>query len=182
MSKKFAVLMLFAVSLVIFEFVTWADGDCSIGITKDHLDTTTGEFVDNVTIEINDTNGLTVKAIPDDSVTTGKIDSIFGSWTSIDSDTNTLAHTSVYKATSDGFVVGFISGVDQWQTITCYTDSSSSPTTIRQQSSSSGGTSCPPDFSMPVKKNDYWKVTRTATDSAPTIYWMPIGNGQCQKQ
>jgi len=30
-------------------------------------------------------------------------------------------------------------------------------------------------FSMPVKKNDYWKVTKEAAVTTLTVYWLPIG-------
>ena len=39
------------------------EGDCSSGIKAVHLDKTAKAFVDDETIEINDTNGLQVKAI-----------------------------------------------------------------------------------------------------------------------
>ena len=43
-------------------------GDADPGIKKEHLDPTPGDLVDDVTIEIDDSNGLQVKAIPADSV------------------------------------------------------------------------------------------------------------------
>jgi len=47
-----------------------ASGDAAPGIKKEHLDPTPGDFVDDVTIEIDDTNGLTVK---DEGITADKI-------------------------------------------------------------------------------------------------------------
>jgi len=48
-----------------------ASGDADPGIKKEHLDSTPSDFVDDVTIEIDDTNGLTVK---DEGITADKID------------------------------------------------------------------------------------------------------------
>lgn len=102
------------------------------------------------------------------------IDSILGSWTSLDSNSNTLAKDNVYKAGSDGFVVIVKNNVNE---ALGYTDNSSPPTTLRTicvgAGSKAGGT-------MPVKKDDYWKITTTS--GVPTLYWIPIGNGSCVKQ
>jgi hypothetical protein len=54
-----------AIGVVVAVFTQPAGGDCTAGIKKGHLDTTPGAFVDDETIEIDATNGLQVKALPD---------------------------------------------------------------------------------------------------------------------
>ena len=69
MRTKLTILALLAVAVVFVSMVSLpAEGDCTAGIKKEHLDKTAKAFVDSETIEINDTNGLQVKAIPDESV------------------------------------------------------------------------------------------------------------------
>ena len=88
-------------------------------------------------------------AVPDDNA--------FGSWTSKN-------NNIVYQAVSDGFVCAYGAAPS---TVRGYTDSSNPPGTQRLLSAS--GTSAQ-SITMPVKKNDYWKVT-----GASTVYWLPIG-------
>lgn len=103
--------------------------------------------------------------------------SIFGAWTNQDSDSNTLLKDAVYKATSDGFVIFYTTSNNG--VIKGYTDGSNPPTTQRTHEASyislQGANGM-----MPVRKDDYWKVTDSA--GTPTIYWLPIGTGECQKQ
>ena len=54
-----------AIGVLVAVFSQPAGGDCTAGIKKGHLDTAPKEFVDDETIEIDDTNGLQVKALPD---------------------------------------------------------------------------------------------------------------------
>ena len=135
---------------------------------------------DDTTIEVGSNGKLAVKdgSIGNDQL--GTITSLFGSWTDKDSLNNALAQNNVYKPGSDGFVV-----VPEESTgglnYHFYTDSSNPPTTDRyNQTQVLNGASAwrAPAFQIPVKKNDYWKVTGTSG----TIYWLPIGHGTCVKQ
>lgn len=84
---------------------------------------------------------------------------------------NKSASYGAQQAATDGFVC--VSGVIG-HVVSGYTDGSNPPETIRV---SSGDTSSPGSkhgFSMPVKKNDYWKVETGA--ATPTIYWIPLGS------
>ncbi len=84
---------------------------------------------------------------------------------------------TVYQASVDGFVlVGYRQIATGTTNIYTFTDGSNPPTTklgeitvLSTGPSGSGATIC-----MPVKKNNYWKVT---TDNADPdfIYWLPIG-------
>lgn len=76
----------------------------------------------------------------------------FGSWASKSANT-------VYQAATDGFVVAYGTNFD------ILTDGSNPPTTDRFTTNiQSGGT-------VPVRKNDYYKVTAGATN----VFWLPIG-------
>ncbi|MBN2138279.1 MAG: hypothetical protein JW720_10760 [Sedimentisphaerales bacterium] len=152
-----------------------ASGGADPGIKHEHLDPDAGDFADDVTIEIDVTNGLQVKAIPAASVSPAKIDSIFGAWTDDDSELNTLAKNNVYMATSDGFVTVY--GDGSLATLTIYTDGSNPPTTVRASIGRPYGNN--ENGMIPVRKNDYWKITYSGT---PTIHWLPIGSGSCVKQ
>jgi len=89
----------------------------------------------------------------------GTLGSILGAW-------ETKADNTVYQAATDGFV---LCKGDQDVTVVGYTDGSNPPGTerIRQASSQYSINS----FTMPVRKNDYWKVT-----GGVTIYWIPLGD------
>jgi hypothetical protein len=86
---------------------------------------------------------------------------IFGAWASKSNDT-------VYQAETDGFVMttGSAAGLEMY----VYTDSSNPPTTSRGFGGGSVGNHYD-TITMPVRKNDYWKVT-----GAITVYWLPIGS------
>ena len=85
-------------------------------------------------------------------------DNAFGSWISKNNNT-------VYQAASDGFVCSYRNTHGE---IKGYTDSSNPPTTVRLAWEPGYGYEV--GLMMPVKKNDYWKVT-----GADTVYWLPIG-------
>ena len=89
----------------------------------------------------------------------GTLGSVLGTW-------NAGSNNTVYQATTDGFVL--CRGTTD-VTVIGYTDGSNPPTTerIRQESSQNSINS----FTMPVRKNDYWKVTGGAV-----IYWIPLGD------
>jgi hypothetical protein len=107
----------------------------------------------------------------------GTVTSIFGAWTNKDSSNNTILSGSVYKPGSDGFVV--VLGATDGSSIAGYTDGGNPPTTLRLfDTVHAGGSYGTVSITMPVRKNDYFKIV----GSTSAIYWLPIGNGQCVKQ
>ena len=88
----------------------------------------------------------------------GKI-SGFGDW--VDKSSSHAAQ----QATTAGFVVMAVTG-----SIEAFTDSNANPTTRRGFCNNSDSTyHC---ITMPVKKNDYWKVTGAGTINS--IFWIPL--------
>lgn len=94
----------------------------------------------------------------------------FGAWT-----INGYTAGTTYQAATDGFVVAYCqANVGANPILNGYTDSSSAATQVLQSTMSfSNGAS--PSFTMPVRKNDFWKVTNT-NSTTPIISWLPIGN------
>ena len=76
-----------------------------------------------------------------------------------------------------------VSASESWGVIEGYTDGSSNPTVVRVKASVGEWTNTDwavksNSFTMPVRKGDYYKVTRpTYGGTAPTvtIYWIPLG-------
>ena len=101
----------------------------------------------------------------------------FGAWTNLDSIGGTLIKAEVYKVGSDGTVIGVPAIANA--TLTGLTDGSNLPTTVRSNAEHAGGVTRS-HINLPVRKDDYWKITATA--GAPAIYWLPIGAGTCVKQ
>jgi len=99
-------------------------------------------------------------------LTGGSVTSLFGDWVSKSANT-------VYQATTDGFAVIDAYTPGNWDGVKVYTDASNPPTTLRGRVTGDGldlhGT-----ITMPVRKNDYWKVTLVGGGAA-TGYWLPIG-------
>ena len=129
-----------------------------------------------------DSNDAANKDYVDNNV--AAIDSILGSWTSTDSNSTTLAQNNVYKAESDGFVCVRTAALNSnGGSIAGYTDGSNPPTTLRSYCVTGAVYGAHPvlNFTMPVKKDDYWKVAEGG-DGTPTILWVPIGNSDCVKQ
>ncbi len=124
-----------------------------------------------------DSNDAARKQYVDDQM--GSINSIFGSWTSNDSASNTLVRGEVYKAGSDGFVLVWHSTVDRWMNI--YTDGSNPPTTLIMKADSSSIVRHTANAMIPVRADDYVKVT-TEYNVSVNMYWLPIGNGSLVKQ
>lgn len=163
--------------------VTASIADANVTLAKmadDSIDS--NSYVDGSidTIHIADAN-ITSAKIADDSILPADVNSIFGSWTTLDSGSNTLIKDEVYKVGSDGFVSAYTTSVQNY--VYGYTDGSSSPTTQRAAAIHAGGSfgSKPNGFTgMPVKKDDYFKVT--SDETTVTIYWLPIGSGTCVKQ
>lgn len=89
------------------------------------------------------------------------------------------------QATTDGFVIITLSPqscFESGMTLRGYSDSSSNPTTLRvgvDWSGNGSGGAMTRSATMPVKKNDYWKVTESAYGNAGTynitVYWIPLG-------
>jgi len=80
----------------------------------------------------------------------------------------------VYRAESDGFVIASITSPESGNIIIKgYTDRSEPPTTLRIQTSAQNKNNSS-SFTMPVKKNDFWKVETSQEDegSSKTLYWI----------
>lgn len=125
---------------------------------------------DLATIDLNPSGKLRVIA----DYILGLIPS-FGAWTDKDSSNNSLVLTSVYKATSDGFVIAY--GYSHGGPVYGYTSSANPPVTERCREDS--GMPNKGTLTMPVRKNDYWRVISA---SSTKIHWLPVGSGQCVKQ
>jgi hypothetical protein len=93
------------------------------------------------------------------------------------------------QATTDGFVVARIlwtAGNDVYAKLEGYTDANANPVALI--AGASAGNTHPStanvniytnSFTLPVKKNDYWKVVKTDIGGAGTytisVYWIPLG-------
>ena len=117
----------------------------------------------------------------EDVIVTQATASIFGSWTTTDSDSAAFASGEIYKADSDGFIVCSDDSVGGAFRYVGYTDSNASPSTIvsntGQAAADSGKAG---SITFPVRKDDYWKVD--IVTGSPTIRWLPIGTGESVKQ
>lgn len=104
---------------------------------------------------------------------------LFGSWANIDSLSATLVKDEVYKVGSDGFVVavGLYNRV-----IKGYTDGSNPPVAQRCDNFGYANAGQQPNFTMPVRKDDYWKVTQSGAGAIESLYWLPFGTGTCVKK
>lgn len=117
-----------------------------------------------------------------DAITNGKLSgggSSFGSWTSNDSSEHTIVSNKIYKATSDGFIV--FAGSPH-SSFWVYSDSNNPPQTERYRSYMYEdhpyvtGT-------LPIKKNDYFKLSWTYGPAPLYIYWLPtVNSGQLINQ
>lgn len=86
---------------------------------------------------------------------------------------SSLLNSTVYKAETDGFVI-VIGYTNTENPATAYTDENSNPTTVMGQATGVGGfTGLSYSITMPVKKNNYWKVVAS---SSPAIYFLPLGS------
>ena len=126
-------------------------------------------------------NAVTTDKINNSAVTASKLTGVLGSWASRSANT-------IYQAATDGMVVVYfrvvVGSSAMRYRILGYTDATSTPTTIRtggwegQRVWSSatlyGG------LMMPVKKGDYYRITRdltgTATEETLSIFWLPLGS------
>lgn len=81
---------------------------------------------------------------------------------------------TVYQAATDGFVWGYwdLQSGDQ---AVLYKDASNPPTTAVAQGSSNVGGTIRGAYSVPVKKNDYYKLSTAAGSISPyTMYFTPL--------
>lgn len=135
-------------------------------ITED-LAVTAGKKVDGRVVSVD---GVKLDTLP-----TGPIGSLLGSWAVKAIDTSHLAAT-------DGFVVATIYGTDVLGYITGLSDAANPPTTVRCYASAgyvvAGSNMYRNSFTLPVKKGDYYKVTLTnVIGSCDTIInWIPLGS------
>jgi hypothetical protein len=131
-----------------------------------------------VTTGTDDAKFTTPKALKDAGIVATTTPT-FGSW--VDKSSSYAAQ----QATTDGFVVMILSPESCWEsgmTLRGYSDSNSNPTTLRvgvDWSGNGSGGAMTRSATMPVKKNDYWKMTTTAYGNAGsyniTVYWIPSG-------
>lgn len=110
---------------------------------------------------------LYAKAVPEANTS-----ALFGAW--VDKSTS----YGTQQAITDGFVIAY-GTMGNGNFIKGFTDSNTDPTTQRAHTQSYGGigssgASYIQTITMPVKKNDYWKIV---TSTSPiTVYWIPLGN------
>jgi hypothetical protein len=98
----------------------------------------------------------------------------FGAW--VDKSSSYAAQ----QAATDGFVVISASQTNGTvSTVDCYTDVNANPTTLRGKFKLLWQGDYLPmgygNFTMPVKKSDYWKIVVTGTPTTITVYWIPLG-------
>jgi hypothetical protein len=101
------------------------------------------------------------------------ISSFLGAWV------DKSASYAAQQAATDGFVtvIGWASTNGGTDNIYGYSDVNADPTTERGRIyTDSGTTNIFGSFMFPVKKSDYWKVVRTGSRNAPTVYWIPLGS------
>ena len=119
--------------------------------------------------------------INDSAVTSSldyKIQNLFGTRTTTDSDSATLVEDTVYQAEAAGFLCVWCTDNSYWR---AYSDGANPPTTEigRGDGYSDSGSIKGVSDSMPIKKGDYLKVTSNGT---PTIQWVPIISGDLVDQ
>jgi len=119
------------------------------------------------------------KKYVDGKFPTSSISGVFGAWV------DKSASYAAQQAATDGFVTvwaRYDTPAGQTPiTIICYTDSNADPTTVRGKGAvTNPGANYDPmyyyNFTMPVKKNDYWKITRSGTPNDWAVYWIPLGS------
>jgi len=135
---------------------------------------------DGVTIDYDANGKLYLKSVPSaliPSVVPAKVDSIFGSWTNLDSAGSILTKNTVYKAAADGFITAYTT--DYWEGFEIRSANSNPPTSVRARIGGGHGNDRM-GISCPIKKNDYFNVVRPSGNAI--IQWLPIGSGQCVKQ
>lgn len=91
------------------------------------------------------------------------IASKMGAWT-------TAATGTITHALTDGFLVGYTTGVANTNIIT---DSVATPTTIRQTVGNDGAGAIYGGFNVPVRSGDYWEITNSL-GAGGVAYWIPL--------
>lgn len=94
----------------------------------------------------------------------------FGAWV------DKSADYGAQQATTDGFVVVSVNMVAANNYTYGFTDGNANPTTKRCSIYITDGNSSTTHytFTMPVRKNDYWKITTVG--SIVSVYWLPLGS------
>jgi hypothetical protein len=101
---------------------------------------------------------------------------VFNAWA-------TKAIDTIYQAEEDGFVVAFLNCDTDGDRgyLEGMTDSSATPTTVRVAASghyyTAGNTYVQfNSVTMPVRKDDYWKVLKTETSGTlgTAVFWLPL--------
>ena len=113
---------------------------------------------DGAAVDDHETRITTLEAVPG-----------FGAW-----DATKVANT-VYQASTDGIVIALTKAEDEG--VLGYTDGSNPPTTCRAKVRDTAYPGTHMSLIMPVRKDDYWKVTDEDGDGADVgaIYWLPVG-------
>jgi TolA-binding protein len=152
----------------------WGDHATAGYATGIDLDAETAARITDV-----DTEELT--RIAHDNALQGQINSLQGQINSLQNQINNIktpklgaweskSTNTVYKAATDGFVVA-TSFTNDNVNLAGYTDSSKPPTTmVIQQTGTTWDTA---GFTMPVRKNDYWKITCFEIQYYH-VYWIPF--------
>lgn len=81
-----------------------------------------------------------------------------------------VVNNQPYQVTTDGFLV--LWGVSAFFIV--YTDNNNPPTTIIAQAEGNTGNAARPGITIPVRKNDYWKVS--ITGGSVYYNWIPLGS------
>lgn len=90
----------------------------------------------------------------------------------------TKSFATDYQAATDGLVMAGINsglGVNQNVSMQGKTDASSTPTTVRACcQADQKATLLYASMTMPVKKDDYWRVDRSGTEGTQFLFWIPL--------
>jgi len=136
-----------------------------------------GHGGDTVWVDVPSSGEMTLQ----DAITTGVIGGggdgslAFGNWNTTDSGQiggtgAVLSEATTYQAATDGFVV--LVGTNDTR-LTAYTDGANPPATKRLYNF--GYSNAQSGLTMPVRKDDYWRVT--VADGTAVFFWIPIVDG-----
>lgn len=85
-------------------------------------------------------------------------------------ETRAPGFANVTQATTDGFVICYVTGAPAG--IQVYSDSNPSPsTTVQMATSNNGGGTI--NVMVPIRKGNFWWVN--VVGGTPTVYWIPLG-------
>ena len=103
--------------------------------------------------------------------TLGVTNAAFGSWESRNKDT-------IYQAATDGIITANLSDTGGLCIAMGYSDSNATPSTLRCSAKAGVSSINSASFTMPVKKNDYYRVSYVRISGSDTynlsIYWLPL--------